>query len=267
VNRDTQSVLLLLVGGAVVRISADNTFLRYVKEWMRPGLLVAGAVLVVLGLVSLWREHRARELGPVEDDPPEGDPDLAAEEHGVTEENGHDGDHRGDHQGDHSGPHVAWLLLLPVLAIFLVAPPALGSYTASRTSARIAVARPADSEFAPLPPGDPVATTLTDYATRAIWDQGRSLQGRRVRMVGFVSPRPAGGFYLTRIAITCCAADARPIRIAVPAAEGSFAADSWVAVTGTYGGRDTAAKTADRVPTIQAESVDPVPAPAEQYES
>lgn len=245
-NRDTQSVLLLLVGGALVRISVDDTFLRYVKDWMRPGLLAAGGLLVVLGAVSLWREHLARR--------PAGsptDPELVVDEHG------HDDDH---------GPRIAWLLLLPVLAIFLVAPPALGSYTASRSSAAAAPAEP-ESEFAPLPAGDPVTVTLTDYATRAIWDRGRSLADRRIRMVGFVTPRPGGGFYLTRITITCCAADARPIRIAVRDGDRSLPADAWVAVTGTYGGRDEAAKTVDQVPVILAESVHAVQAPAEPYES
>ena len=245
-NRDTQSVLLLLVGGAVVRISVDDTYLRYVKDWMRPGLLAAGAVLVVLGLVSLWREHFARRPAA-----PPTDPELVADEHG------HDDDH---------GPQVAWLLLLPVLAIFLVAPPALGSYTASRSAAAAAPAEP-DSEFAPLPAGDPVTTTLTDYVTRAIWDRGRSLEGRRIRMVGFVTPRSGGGFYLTRITITCCAADARPMRISVQGGDRTFAADTWVAVTGTYGGREEAATAADQVPVIRAESVDTVKAPAEPYES
>ena len=250
-NRDAQSVLLLLVGGAVVRISADETFLRYVKDWMRPGLLAAGAVLMVLGLVSLWREHLARRPAA----PPDG-PEPVSAGAGI-DEHGHDDDH---------GPRIAWLLLLPVLAIFLVAPPALGSYTASRSSAATAPAEP-DGEFAPLPAGDPVTVTLTDYASRAIWDAGRSLEGRRIRMVGFVTPRPGGGFYLTRITITCCAADARPIRIAVQNTDRTFPADTWVVVTGTYGGRDEAAKSVDQVPVLRVISVEPVSAPSEPYET
>ncbi len=250
-NRDAQSVLLLLVGGAVVRISADETFLRYVKDWMRPGLLAAGAVLMILGLVSLWREHLVRRPAV----PPDG-PEPVSAVAGV-DEHGHDDDH---------GPRIAWLLLLPVLAIFLVAPPALGSYTASRSAAATAPAEP-DSEFAPLPAGDPVTVTLTDYATRAVWDAGRSLEGRRIRMVGFVTPRAGGGFYLTRITITCCAADARPIRIAVQNTDRTFPADTWVAVTGTYGGRDEAARTVDQVPVLRVTSVEPVSAPSEPYET
>lgn len=233
-NRDTQSLLLTLVGGALVRLAVGDTFLRYVREWMRPTLLAAGTVLVVVGLLSLWRERRSRS------DEPDG------------EEHGH-------------GPWVAWLLVLPVLAVFLVAPPALGSYTAARTTAT--VAEPADSEFDPLPAGDPVTVSLTDYAVRTIWDRGHSLIGRQLRLVGFVTPRRAGGFFVTRIAITCCAADARPVRITVQGAPGTFPADTWVAVTGTYGGLDPAAGPNEQVPVIRAASVEPVRPPAEPYES
>src|SRR5439155_6642153 len=112
VNRDTQSVLLALLGGAVVRISADETYLRYVKAWTRPYLLTAGLLLVVLGLVSLWREHRAAR------------PDLPAP--GAAGDDGAVGPAEREAGRDHGhGPAAAWLLLLPIFAIFLVAPPAL----------------------------------------------------------------------------------------------------------------------------------------------
>ena len=261
-NRDTESMLLLLLGGAVLRISADNTFLRYVKGWTRPYLVVGGAILILLGAVSLYREHTARRsrrarTGPAgaraaSDLAPGVDPVLA------LPGDGH------EHDADH-GPRVGWLLLLPVFAIFLVAPPALGSYAAGRGSNNIA--QPRESEFAPLPAGDPVTTTLTDYATRAIWDQGRSLQGRRVRLVGFVSPRPGGGVYLTRLVITCCAADARPIKISIHGDPTGLAADSWIEVVGSYGGLDASTGKTSQVPVIKADSVQPVRTPSEPYES
>jgi uncharacterized repeat protein (TIGR03943 family) len=232
VNRETQSLLLTVVGGTLLRLAAGDTFLRYVRDWMRPGLLVAGALLALVGLVSLCRERRPSAVERPETD---------------------------------HGPRVAWLLLLPVLAVFLVAPPALGAYTASRAPAPIA--EPVDSDYPPLPPGDPVAIPLTDYAVRAIWDRGRSLAGRRVRLVGFVTPRDGGGFSVTRIAITCCAADARPVRITVRGYAGTFPADTWIAVTGTYGGLAPGAGGDEQVPVIVAGSVDPVPEPAEPYET
>jgi uncharacterized repeat protein (TIGR03943 family) len=258
-NRDTQSVLLVLLGGAVVRISADDTYLRYVRSWTRPYLLTAGIVLVVLGLTSLLREHLGRRPAPADSagsatgSAGAGDPgsDAGADEHG------HDHSH---------GPRVAWLLLLPIFAIFLVAPPALGSYAAGRGGNDIA--KPADSSsFAALPDGDPVTTTLADFATRAIWDQGRSLQGRRIRLVGFVSPRPGGGYYITRLVITCCAADARPIKISVQGQPGQLATDSWIEVTGSYGGMEYLASKAEQIPIIRADSVTQVKIPSEPYES
>lgn len=236
-NRETQSLLVTLVGGALVRISVGDTFLRYVRDWMRPALLVAGAALILLGLVSLWRERPPRN------------PDAAG-----PAPSGHD---------DH-GPWVAWLLVLPVLAIFLVAPPALGSYTVNRSTA--AVPEPADSGFEPLPAGNPVTVSLTDYTTRAIWDRGRSLAGRQVRLIGFVSPRPGGGVHVARLTMSCCAADARPVRIMVRQAPAGLVADAWVAVTGTYGGLDPDAGVNQQVAVVVAERVEPVPAPADPYE-
>ena len=278
-NRDTQSVLLALLGGAVVRISLDDTYLRYVKDWTRPYLVVSGALLVTLGLVSLWRERagrRAEEPGGVPSGVGRPEPAGSAEPAGRAEpaEPAGQAEPAGsaeagaaaheDHEHDHShGPAVAWLLLLPIFAIFLVAPPALGSYSASRATST--VAQPEEGEFAPLPAADPVTTTLTDYATRAIWDEGRSLQGRRVRMVGFVSPRPGGGWHLARLVMSCCAADARPVKVVVQGGQ-SFPADSWVAVTGTYGGMDDAAIRSEKIPVIRADSVEAVRAPSEPYE-
>lgn len=97
-------------------------------------------------------------------------------------------------------------------------------------------------------------------------DRG-SLAGRKIRLVGFVTPRPGGGFYVTRIAITCCAADARPVRITVRGHPGTFEPDTWVAVTGTDGGLDPEAGKDMQTPVIVASSVDPVPAPEEPYET
>jgi uncharacterized repeat protein (TIGR03943 family) len=266
-NRDTQSVLLVLLGGAVVRISVDDTYLRYVRSWTRPYLLTAGLLLVLLGLASLWREHLARRSGGAGSQPATAHPaqPTATAPTGSDGQDGEDGEDGPGHDHGH-GPRVAWLLLLPIFAIFLVAPPALGSYAAGRGGNDIAKPQD-DSSFAPLPDGDPVTTTLADYATRAIWDQGRSLQGRRVRLVGFVSPRPGGGYYVTRLVITCCAADARPIKIAVQGSAGQFPTDSWISVTGNYGGMDAAAAKREQIPIIKADAVTPAKVPSEPYES
>src|SRR5690606_11789696 len=53
VRRDTQHVLLVLLGGALLRIAADDTYLRYVRPSHRGLLLTAGAVIVGLAVVAL----------------------------------------------------------------------------------------------------------------------------------------------------------------------------------------------------------------------
>lgn len=203
-NRDAQSMVLILLGGAVLQISLGEAYLRYVKESLQPFLIVSGVLLVALGLVSVIADNTGvrRRTDP-----------------------------------GHGGPVVAWLLLLPVLTIFLVAPPALGSYSASRQSAE--VLEPAQAGFPRLPDPDPgvdwVRLSMSDFAARAVWDDGESLAGRQVRLEGFVTPREGGGFYLTRMAVACCAADARPVRVIVDTASVPPAADTWLAVTGTSG--------------------------------
>src|SRR4029453_8522269 len=91
---------------------------------------------------------------------------------------GHDHDHgHDDHGHGHSHePWVGWLLILPVFALLLVAPPALGSFAASRSGTALQEV----SDFPKLPPGDPARISVLDYASRAVFDEGRSLGERRV---------------------------------------------------------------------------------------
>ncbi|MEV5767002.1 TIGR03943 family protein, partial [Micromonospora sp. NPDC052213] len=57
-NRQAQAVVLLLLGGAVVRASLTDLYLRYVKEGLRPFLVAAGLLLVVAAVMTLWYELR-----------------------------------------------------------------------------------------------------------------------------------------------------------------------------------------------------------------
>jgi hypothetical protein len=75
----------------------------------------------------------------------------------------------------------------------------------------------ADQGREPLPAQPVVPLTLAEFSGRARWDQA-SLTGRRVRLTGFVTPAREGGWYLTRMSLRCCAADAMVWRVAVTAA-------------------------------------------------
>lgn len=56
-NRAAESILVLLIGGALLRISAfSDTYLRYVKPGLRWPLILAGALLVCAALLTLTRE-------------------------------------------------------------------------------------------------------------------------------------------------------------------------------------------------------------------
>lgn len=240
-SRDVQGIVLMLVGIIVLRISWGTTYLNYVKEGMRPFLLASGAILLVLGLLALLDRLRHQD---------------------------HDGDEVDDvddgHGHHHGGPRSAWLLLLPVLTVFVIAPPALGAYSAAKD---ITNSVPTDTMLPPLPPGDPVPMYLSDYVTRAVWEEGVSLEGRTVELTGFVLPTE-DGWQLARLQIACCAADAFASKVQpveVPEEYAALPEGTWVTVTGRWvpsEGEPTAAT----VPEVRVDSITVIPAPENPYD-
>jgi len=244
-RRDVQAIVLILVGGAVLRITIGDTFLNYVQEPMRPWLLLSGGILVVLGVLALIDSIRKGRAAGHEATP-------------------HDEPH--DHDDGHGhgagGPRAAWLLLLPVLAIFLIAPPALGAYAAARDVTNSAPT--SEAKAPPLPPGDPAQVTVAGYVGRAVWDDGLTLVDRTVEMTGFVTPDPAGGWWISRMAVACCAADAIASKVKVLDAP-DLPADTWVTITGRWvpGG---GTKTDTAIPLIEVIDLVEVPQPRNPYE-
>ena len=123
-------------------------------------------------------------------------PDEPGLEH-ATGEGGH-----ADGHGHRS--YVGWLLLAPLLAFTLIAPQPLGAFSAERAAAP--PPPPASQSYDALPAGDPVDLTLRDFTSRSLWGGGKTLEGRSVALVGFVTPRPAGGYFVTRLVIACSSA-------------------------------------------------------------
>jgi uncharacterized repeat protein (TIGR03943 family) len=159
-----------------------------------------------------------------------------------------------------AGPRIAWLLLLPVLTIFVVAPPPLGAFAAGRGTSSV----PPPAAALPALKGDPTDLDVVEFVVRAVWDDEETLKGHRVRMTGFVTEAPGGGWYLTRMMISCCAADAQPFMIKTVAAP-PFPADTWVQLVGEWvpgGGTHRS----DAIPLIKVESVVKVQQPANPYE-
>ena len=279
-TRDVGSIIMILIGGALLRITSDDVYLRYVKESMRPWLIASGVILIALGILQLldvWRVAR-REAGEPAPAVHEGGVheggvhDNNAHDHAAHDNTAHDNtahdntahDNTAHDSTGHAAPKMAWLLVVPVLAIFLIAPPALGAYTADR-QASVTTAPDATAQAPPLPAGDPVAIALNDYASRAIWDDGKTLVGRSVSLTGFATAAPNGGWYLTRLTLTCCAADATVTKILVLGSTAAPASNSWVTVVGQWvPGGGTQSETA--ISHIQATSVTPVKTPRNPYE-
>jgi uncharacterized repeat protein (TIGR03943 family) len=210
VSRMTQAVIMLLFGGAIIKATVTDVFLRYVKAGLQPFLLVAGILLVAAAIMTIWYDLRAARRG----------------------EAGHD-DHEPDDGHGHGAhePKVGWLLLLPVLGLLLISPPALGSFAAGQAGS---VGPAAASDYPPLPAGDPVELSLLDYASRAVFDGGKSLTGRTVKLTGFITPGPDGKPMLARMVLTCCAADGRPIKVGLSGVPMDAPPDAWVEVAGVY---------------------------------
>jgi uncharacterized repeat protein (TIGR03943 family) len=165
---------------------------------------------------------------------------------------------------------VAWLFLLPILALTLVVPAPLGAAAAAREESRTPPA-PVEPSWPPLPaPVDgAVELTLTEFLSRSYYDASNSLEGVPIRMSGFVvgTPEVPEGFLLTRFALACCAADAFPIQIEVRGLEGPVPAnDTWMAVTGHWVAPPEDAEGVDRGAALEIETATVIDPPQNPYE-
>lgn len=239
-NRQAQAALLFLLGATVLHAGLTDLHLRYVKAGLRPLLLLGGAVLVVTAVVTVWYEWREAR-GPR-----------------VSGDGGSD-----EHQ-EHHEPRVSWLLALPVLALILVAPPALGSYSATHMGT--ALQKPFG--FPELPAGGMLSLGVGEYAARAVYDEGRGLDDRPVKITGFVALDPSGAPQLVRMSLNCCAADGQPVKIALTGeVPPVLQPDAWLEVVGRYSPRRTRDPVNNgTVPYLEVRSAKPVPTPRDPYD-
>jgi uncharacterized repeat protein (TIGR03943 family) len=234
-DRRTQAAMLALVGAMALWLGLTDAALAYVRGALRPPLVASGIALLVLAGATL----RGRE------------PASGGHEHGA--------------------PRSGWLLALPVLVLLLVAPPALGSFAAGRQagSASAAAGDPG-GVFPPLPEpvGGAVPLPVSEFVTRALYDQDRTLAGARVRLVGFAAPGKGDGYLLTRFNLFCCAADGQAYQLEVRGDRAQRQPDQWLVVEGRWLPQrvyDEIAPSGVR-PVLLADSVTPVRRPADPYE-
>lgn len=263
-RRETQNILLILVGGALLKISFSGAYLQYVKSSHLPWLVGGGVVMVGLAVVSIARDLlTTRKPAPVIQESPAEPADRDPHDASPAAH-----DHAHDHEGEHNhSARSAWMLLLPVMAIFLIAPPALGADSVMRTDNAAAASRASGADgtsvFPPLPQGEVISVAMSDFAARAAWDSSGSLKDRTVRLTGFIVTQ-ADDVYLARLSIACCAADAFPVKVKLDDADG-LVNDMWVEAVGQVQ-MGTATKETDFVPTLTVSSLSEIPAPENPYE-
>jgi uncharacterized repeat protein (TIGR03943 family) len=219
----------LLIGAVLLRLTFTDTYSRYVRVGMGPWLAVAGFAVFLLGLATLIRALRR--------------PSAAG---------------AGAH--DHRSDRVGWLLLVPIAALLLVAPPTLGSYGVGR-GATVDVRAGAPVFHDLRADAEPIPMTLLEFGQRAFERGGTSFNGAEIELTGFVAEAGEAGFELARYQIACCAADATPVVVRVTGVFGDVPArDRWVTVTGLFqpGG--------DPVPQLAATSVVAIAPPNDPYE-
>jgi uncharacterized repeat protein (TIGR03943 family) len=228
-SRETQNVLLFLLGLGTAVMVVKDTYLHYVKPGLLPWLIAAAAVLIALAVVSIVRDIRRG--------------DAATHDHG----------HRG---------WMAWLLLVPVAMTAFVIPPPMSARGATPELA--ATASPQRRPFPPLPAERAPAVSLPEVMMRAATDSAGTLDNRLITVTGFTMKGGAGP-ELGRVVIICCAADAQLARVRLSGPGlADYPDDTWLRIEGeVIAGSSTSAT--NFVPTLAVTSATKIDKPANTY--
>ena len=204
-SRETENALLLLVGLSTAIVTITGTFTRYVRPSLLPWLAAVSVLLIALAVNAMFIERR-RARTPV----------------------------KGDHEHPHR-PGLSWLLMVPVVVMAFVVPPALGAHAAISQRAVALSVRELRQPFPPLPDGRAPEVSLKEVLKRVVNDSAGTLNDRLITVTGFALHGPTG-VDLARFAIFCCAADAQLARIHLrgpQAAEaGPYPDNTWLRVEG-----------------------------------
>lgn len=241
-RRSTEGAVLLAVGAVTANLAVSGAFQSYVRTGLRIPLLICAVLLFVVGAPAAFAK---------EDDDPE---QLL----------GHDHVHGG------VAGRVGVALLVPVVAVFLVAPAPLGAFAADRGAQNQSVEAVASNRgFEPLAVGaDGVAQpSMREFLIRA-YNAPELVEGVPVRLIGFVVAADAGGvdYLLTRFTMSCCAADALPLQVAVSGAPAVPAVEEWVAVEGTWSGDMVEIADGSPIPLLSVVDQQPTQQPDQPYD-
>lgn len=230
-TRETENAILLLIGICTAIITITGSYLRYVKPSLLPWLAVSAVLLIGLALVAIARDIRRGSAYVAHDD-------------------GHS--HR-------SG--VVWLLVVPIVLLGFVVPPAIMPQAAAPSVVPVStevLRRP----FPPLPDERAPALVLPELLVRIAQDSANTLDGRLVTVTGFTF-KEDGRTDLARVVILCCAADATlaRIRLSGPAAPqvSGYPENTWVQVEEKVpaGQGDSTLRTTPVMEVFSASRIDP----------
>jgi uncharacterized repeat protein (TIGR03943 family) len=241
VNPVDASLAVLSTGLLALYMGLTNAMLKYVKPSMRPWLLFAGVLLVAAGIYGLVR---ARQDGRVADD-----------------------HHR-------RGP-VGWFLVVPLLVLFILGQQALGAFAASRETRGLPPYSFDIEAYADQFDGTPDLRLVDVYLGASQRGNREYLAAHVVRLQGFVTPDASlgpRGFVLTRFLVSCCAADATPIRLGMIDGDRAPKANAWVEVTAQLVPSVHRLRGANDDPiapsfTMKVHSIERIDEPSQPYES
>ncbi|OBK80252.1 TIGR03943 family protein [Mycobacterium sp. 1165178.9] len=237
-NRETENIVLLLVGISIAVITVSGAFTRYVKPGLLPWLAASALLLIALALVAIIGDIRRGGPRP------------------------------SDHSETDSHRTGVWLLVVPILVLMVVAPPALRPSAAAPsvpTGSHVVLNR---FPFAPLPSGNAPEVPLPEVLRREVQDSTGSLTHRSITVTGFVL-NEAQGVDLGRIVIYCCAADAQLARIHLRGPAAQYAAglpdNTWLRAEGQVIPL-TGQPNYRMIPTLEATKVTRIDTPANPYD-
>lgn len=232
-RRETENVVLLIVGVAVAMVTVTGAYTRYVKPAMLPWLAVSAVLLIGLALTVIARDIRGG------------------------------GEH--EHSGHAHRSGIVWLLVIPVVLLIFIVPPALSAKATPPATVTVTEAQ----SFPPLPPGPSPMLSLPEVLMRIAVGPVGGVDGKRITTTGFTM-RDGDRVYLAKIVIFCCAADAQLSRLQLTGPASPVAAalpeNTWARVEGVvppgqrYSGTDS-------VPMLEVSSVVRIDPPANTYGS
>ena len=174
-----------------------------------------------------------------------------------------------EHEHQTVSPFNLFIMLIPLLVGILIPARPLGSSSISAkgftTSSALISSQSASRQFET----ESEQRDILDWVNLFdIEDDLKPLMGQKASVIGFVyhdSRLSAGQFFVSRIVISCCAADGFPVVMIVDWPDAaSLKADAWVQVSGVVDQTQFDTHT-QALPLIHAKSVEIVPQPGQPY--